>query len=185
MGLGNFWQGMVGSPVGQWAKGVDTGFANRAVAGEAAARDAGIGRNREAAMNMNREQLLNRLSTEAGLGQGELDAYGKRYDSVMKRPEAQRQKHMGLLADDVAPQLNRGPAGIGKMGLMERLSSQAANNRYVRRGAYPALIAGGTVAGGAALTEGAQQLMALMAYMNESEQTAQRTEQSPLASQQA
>jgi hypothetical protein len=181
MGFGNSWQGMVNSSVGQKMKGVDTDFANRAVAGEIAARDAGIGRNREAAMNMNRDQLIKRLSTEAGLDTTELDKYGRRYDSVMSRPEAQRERHMGLLADDVAPLLNRGPAGIGKMGLLEGLSSQAANNRYVRRGAYPALIAGGTVAGGAALTEWAQQLMSLMAYMNESEATEQRVEQSPLA----
>jgi hypothetical protein len=37
------------------------------------------------------------------------------------------------------------------------------------------------VAGGAAMTEGAQQLMALMGFMQQGQQQVQRTEESPLA----
>lgn len=185
MGFGNFWQGMMASPVGQFVKRVDEGFANRAIAGEAAARSAGLRRNREALGVMDESQLMKRLTSEARMS--DVDARTAAQGFIRSRNAAPSGAGTNVLADQLASQLNRGFGSnggrIGRMGLMERLSHQAATNRYVRRVAYPALAAGGTVAGGAALTAGAQQLMALMGYMNESQQTAQRTEESPLIQQ--
>jgi hypothetical protein len=129
-------------------------------------------------MNMNDQQLRDRLRSDAGMSDEGAQSV---VDEFMGYKGSMDAQGMQQVARRVAPSLNGGPFQIGKMGLREQISSQAANNRYVRRGAYPALIAGGTVAGGAALTAGAQQLMALMAYMNESEATEQRVEQSPLA----
>ena len=52
---------------------------------------------------------------------------------------------------------------------------------YVRRGVLPAAVAGGGIMGGALVTEGAQQLMALMGFMQQGAEQQERAEQSPLA----
>lgn len=76
--------------------------------------------------------------------------------------------------------MNRGPGGMGKMGLIEGANHLIANEAWARRGALPAAVAGGAVAGGAALTEGAQQLMALMGFMQQGREQQERTAESPL-----
>lgn len=83
-----------------------------------------------------------------------------------------RQQVVDLYGQDMA----RGPGGMSGRGVMERLHGTMASNPYVRRG----VIGGGGVMAGAGMTAGAQQLLALIEYMQQGQQTAQRAEQSPL-----
>ena len=80
-------------------------------------------------------------------------------------------------AQQYAPQMNRGPFGMTRRGTMEAVNEGIATNAYVRRGALPVAIVGG----GALLTEGAQQLLALMGFIKEGNETAARANESPLA----
>lgn len=75
------------------------------------------------------------------------------------------------------PMMNRGPGGYTKQGLGEAIHRTMADNKYVRRGA----VATGVGMAGVGMTAGAQQLMALMSYLQGSQDTEARTEQ-PLTS---
>ena len=77
--------------------------------------------------------------------------------------------------------MNRGPFMKGQMGVREGLNHAIANNAVVRRGVLPVAVGGGGLMAGAALTTGAQNLMALMDFMQGSQEQQARVEQSPLA----
>lgn len=94
-------------------------------------------------------------------------------------PRARRVARAGF-ADEYAAQLPRGPMGMTQMGPMEAINAGIAGNRYVRRGVLPTAIAGGGLMAGAAVTTGAQNLMALMEFMRGGAAQQERTEQSPL-----
>lgn len=165
---GGMWEQFKQSGIGRQLKDLDEGVRTRAEADVAVAQ--------EAAMRRRRDYLENSAP----------DVVAREVASSMNRPVADVQQELNSLGrdaflDQVMPHVNRGRGGFGKRGLREQLSHDMASNRYVRRGAYPALIAGGAVAGGAGLTEGAQQLMALMDFMQQGQETVQRVEESPLA----
>jgi hypothetical protein len=78
-------------------------------------------------------------------------------------------------------QMNRGPFMKGEMGVREGLNHAIANNAVVRRGVLPVAVGGGGLMAGAAVTTGAQNLMALMDFMQSGQEQQARVEQSPLA----
>jgi hypothetical protein len=67
------------------------------------------------------------------------------------------------------------------MGFGEAVYRGIAENKYIRRGLLPTAIGGGGLLAGAAVTTGAQNLMALMQYMQAGDQQQERVEESPLA----
>lgn len=119
------------------------------------------------------EQLL-RLqgATAASAAKGSLGA---------NKPEAMEARRQAY-AQEMGQRTLRGqprriiPGLAGDKGNMELVNSLIANNAAVRRTGQGLAVLGT----GAGLTAGAQQLMALMEYMGQGQQTAQRAEQSPL-----
>jgi len=83
------------------------------------------------------------------------------------------------VAQGYAQAMNRGPGGLGRRGVLEG-AAHMANNPMVRRGGLAAAGAGATVASGALMTAGAQQLLTLIDYLNHGQQVQQQVEQSPL-----
>lgn len=162
------WEQFKQSGVGRRLRNLDAKVRTQAEANEAVAREAAMRRRRDYLENSPQQQMVQEVADN------------------MNRPVADVQQQLNSLGrdaflDQVMPHVNRGRGGIGQRGLREQLSHDMASNRYIRRGVYPALIAGGAVAGGAGLTEGAQQLMALMDFMQQGQETAERVEESPLA----
>lgn len=161
------------------ARRVDQRLVGDAIAREARAREAGIERNRNT--------FLFGKPSEMAQVVGGLDNLSKEQMSgllsEMERHADSNREYRPGLADQYAPRMNRGFGGLTQMSAAEKANHLIANNVYVRRGALPAAVAGGGVLAGAALTEGAQQLMALMGFIQQGQQQEQRTEQSPLAQQ--
>lgn len=79
---------------------------------------------------------------------------------------------------DYAARMNRGPLG-GERGVMES-AARFANRDSVRQGGLVAAGLGATVGTGALLTEGAQQLMTLMQFLQHGQEVEERAERSPL-----
>jgi hypothetical protein len=88
------------------------------------------------------------------------------------------QANPAMVADQYAPGMNRGPLG-GERGVIES-TAVAMNNPYVRRGGLIAAGAGAAVGTGALLTEGAQQLLQLMDFLQHGEEVQARAASSPL-----
>jgi hypothetical protein len=152
--------------------------ADRWVAGEAAKRgaaamQAGVDRNRAYVMGQSPETVGSRLASELG---GKDDSWRKQMIGALGSQSGRQ-----MAADQYAAGMNRGPMQIGQQGLAEAVNMGIANNRYVRRGLLPAAIGGGGLMAGAAVTAGAQNLMALMDFMSAGREQEQRVEQSPLA----
>jgi hypothetical protein len=82
-----------------------------------------------------------------------------------------------MVADTYGPNMARGPGGLMRKGIMESVHGAMASNAYVRRG----VLGGGAVMGGVGMTAGAQQLMALMQYMQSGQENEASREQ-PLTS---
>lgn len=91
------------------------------------------------------------------------------------------QRGRATVAKQYAPDMRRGLGGLTGRGAMEMINQGIAENALVRRGVLPAAVMGGGVLGAAGMTAGAQQLMALMSYLQGSQDTEARTEQ-PLTS---
>lgn len=160
-----------------WLGGIEKKLVNKAVADEIAHRTSGMARQSDYAGKLyknNPDEMIKMVADRAR------DGSGKQIDAEAIRKDFGEMGESDFLAR-YSPQMKRGMGGFGSLGPRERLSHQFATNAFVRRGAYPALAAGGAVAGGAALTEGAQQLMALMSFMQQGQDQVQRTEESPLA----
>lgn len=105
-------------------------------------------------------------------------------------PEADKPSAMQALGDQAlrdayiqrhAGRMNRGPGMIGQRGIRESANRLIATNAVVRRGVLPVAAAGGGVMAGAAVTTAAQELMALMGFMEQGMAQQERVEQSPLA----
>lgn len=107
---------------------------------------------------LQREQVMADLMQQGGMGAG----YSAR--------EA--------LAPHFARPMNRGLFG-GERGLGES-AAMLANRPMVRRGGLGAAGLGAAAGTGALLTEGAQQLMTLMDFLQAGQETRERAEQSPL-----
>lgn len=155
---------------------------NKALANMYAARDAGAERARamirdDAAGNY-RDEVIHRIKNGLVANkQLPLDeATLRQIEQDMTTDDGRR-----MVADRHGYTMRRGPGGFTGRGAGEIAYQTIAENPYARRGLLAA--AGGTaiLGGGAALTEGAQQLLALMEYMNQGQQTSQRAEDSPLA----
>lgn len=148
---------------------------DRAIAAEAAARQVGAKRNRAPFMFERPADLAQRIGSKENWSQAQTQTFQNSFQGMSPRDERQFRRQ---LADQHAPQ-NRGPLGM-EMGPNEWVNHQIANKAYVRNGILPGAIAGGGIMAGAALTEGAQQLMALMGFIEQGRQQEARVEQSPL-----
>lgn len=82
-------------------------------------------------------------------------------------------------ADRYYPDMNRGLMG-GEAGIRESMAA-LANRKSVRRTGLGAAGLGAAAGTGALLTEGAQQLITLMDFLQAGEDTRERAERSPLA----
>lgn len=168
--------------VKEWARGVDQWVQDKATADMYAARAAGAERNRamilsDAAGNY-RDEVIQRIKNGMSA-----EKYAPPDEATLQqiRQDLTTDDGRRMIADRYGYMMRRGPGGHTGRGIRERISQEIAQNPYVRRGAMPAAVGTGTVMGGMALTEGAQQLLALMEYMNQGQQTAERVESSPLA----
>lgn len=91
------------------------------------------------------------------------------------------QKGRDKVANQYAPDMRRGQGGWTGRGTMEMINQGIAENAIVRRGVLPTAIVGGGALGAAGMTAGAQQLMALMQYMQSGQENEASREQ-PLTS---
>jgi hypothetical protein len=163
-----------------WIRGMarqaDQGIARRAIQTAKSARKAGIDQNAEW---MTRTAASNPQAVADQMG-----TQGAIPNTPEQRKAAKRTLSDQALRDEYirrhAPGMNRGPMNIGQMGPLEAANSLIATNKVVRRGVLPVAVAGGGVMAGAAVTAGAQNLMALMGFMNAGKEQQERVEQSPL-----
>jgi|GEM_PF-4329865 len=103
--------------------------------------------------------------------QGMLDPQGQAGSSALARRRED-------IAADYSQEMNRGLTG-GERGPVEGVL-RGLNNPMVRNGGLGAAGLGAAVGTGALLTEGAQQLMTLMDFLQAGEDTRERADQSPL-----
>lgn len=164
--FGNFRQSFTNA-----MQGADSAIAAQAAQRQALNMQAGVGRNREAFMNGTPEELAQRIGSEKGMSDPQREALRRRLEITTDRTK---------LADRYSPGMNRGPFEMGQQGIMEMINQGIAQNPVVRRGVLPTAVAGGGIMGGALVTEGAQQLMALMGFMQQGAEQQERAEQSPL-----
>lgn len=161
----------------QSLKGLESRLIDRAIADEMAHRESGIKRTSEYVGGLyknDRDRLVQVIADRAR------DGAGRQIDPAVIRKDLGEMEENDFLGRYTS-QMRRGQGGFGSLGLRERMSNQFANNAMIRRGVYPGLAAGGAVAGGVAMTEGAQQLLALMDFMQQGQSQVQRAEESPLA----
>lgn len=164
-----------------WVK-EKAGSADQRIAEDAARRAyeaklVGVGRNvgminRAGDNEGYRKEVLDRIGRTAGAAEAERAGI----EALLQTPEGRAR-----VSKEHARFMPRGIGGFGSQGPMEAINRAIATNAIVRRGALPTAIGGGVVLGGAGLTAGAQQLMALMEYMNAGRQTAEDAQQ-PLTS---
>ena len=148
---------------------------DEAIARAAAARAVGQERNTNDFLDRavsDREGLARRVASDLGWADDRRAKFLAALDKVQGNQGAQMN-----LAERYGDRMKRGPAGLMQQGFVEAVNEGIATNAYVRRGALPAAIVGG----GALLTEGAQQLLALMGFIEEGNETAARANESPLA----
>jgi molybdenum-dependent DNA-binding transcriptional regulator ModE len=153
-------------------QGADEWIAGEAAKRAAVAQEVGVERNRQAVLNGRADELVKRMANERLLTDEQMKSFSQRLDNPAKR---------AALADHYAPRMRRGPGEMTQQGVLESVNRGIAENAVVRRGVLPAAVAGGGIMGGALVTEGAQQLMALMGFMQQGAQQQERAEQSPLA----
>lgn len=161
----------------QSLKGLESRLIDRAIADEIAHRESGIKRTSEYVGGLyknDRDRLVQVIADRAR------DGAGRQIDPAVIRKELGEMEENDFL-DRYTSQMRRGQGGFGSLGLRERMSNQFANNAIIRRGVYPTLTVGGAVAGGVAMTEGAQQLLALMSELQSQKEQAERLQESPLA----
>jgi len=154
------------------AQGADSWVAAEAAKRAAGAKAAGVERQRDYVMNMAPETVATRLQSELGKSDKWRASVLGRLRNDAKRPG---------VAASYGDQLNRGPMQLTQRGVMEAINQGIAENPLVRRGVLPAAIGGGGVMAGAVVTAGAQNLLALMQFMQGGQQQQERVEQSPLA----
>jgi hypothetical protein len=142
------------------------------------AQRAGRGRNREFFYRQPADVVAARMVNDGatsgftgGLGQDDLAAL------------LANQANRRAVARSVVPQLNRGPMGIGQMGVMEAINTGIATNPLARRVALPVAIGVGGGLATAGVTSAGQGLLQLMGFMQQGQQTAQAREESPLIQQ--
>lgn len=126
---------------------------------------------------------------ESNLANGRPDVMGKEIATQFKLDDAQRDAVIARLKDpaqsagvaaEYAHRMNRGMNHVGRRGPMESVHRGIAGNAVLRRGVLPAAIGGGGLLAGAAVTTGAQNLMALMEFMQGGQAQQERVENSPL-----
>jgi hypothetical protein len=158
-----------------WLKGIDQSVQLQARRSERGYRQAGI---RRAADWMserapsNPAAVAEQMVTQGAIPDAERPAAEQALGDQALR-DAYIQRH--------AAKMNRGRGMITKRGLREGLNHQIATNAVVRRGVLPVAVGGGGVLAGAAVTTAAQDLMALMGFMEQGMAQQERVEQSPLA----
>lgn len=161
----------------QGAQGLDRGIQVSARRGQRSALNAGIGRSRDYLMTRPIETVVDRIGNDLGLDETAKSGLRTRLQDPNER---------SAVANEYARRLKRGPfppvlEGGTQMGFGEAMYQGIAENKYIRRGLLPTAIGGGGLLAGAAVTAGAQNLMALMQYMQAGDQQQERVEQSPLA----
>lgn len=156
----------------QGAQGLDRGIQVSARRGQRSALNTGIGRSREYLMTRPIETVVDRIGNDLGLDEAAKGGLRTRLQDPNER---------SAVANEYARRLKRGPWDLTNRGFAEAVNQGIAENKYIRRGLLPTAIGGGGLLAGAAVTAGAQNLMALMQYMQAGDQQQERVEQSPLA----
>jgi|LakMenEpi03Aug12_release.lakeMendotaPanAssembly.Ray.scaffolds.fasta_scaffold162321_4 hypothetical protein len=154
------------------ARGGEQWVAAEAAKRAAADKAAGMAASQEYMMSRPAETVAGRVASQFGKGEKWRDQMVRNLSDPGRRSR---------IAAALAPQLNRGPFQLTKRGFGEAMNQGIAENKYIRRGLLPTAIGGGGLMAGAAVTTGAQNLMALMQYMQAGDQQQERVEQSPLA----
>lgn len=159
----------VGNFIGGLASNIDGAVQRQAADRMARGRTAGISRNRSLVYgDTNRDEVISRIMGGMRPPEKSMEAAIRdQLNSPEGRAKVARQHASGM---------RRGPGGVTERGVMEMINQGIAENAYVRRGVLPTAIVGG----GALLTAPAQQLLALMGFMEQGSQTSERTENSPL-----
>jgi hypothetical protein len=153
-------------------QGADQWVAAEALKRAQGNRAAGVARQHDYVMNTGPETVATRLQAEMGKNDKWHASVLGRLRNEAKRP---------AVAASYADQLNRGPFQMTQRGVMEAINEGIAQNPYIRRGLLPTAIGGGGLMAGAAVTAGAQNLMALMQFMQGGQQQQERVQESPLA----
>jgi hypothetical protein len=160
----------VGKFIGGIARGADDAVKSQAAGRMARGRAAGIKTNRGLVYgDTDRDMVISRIM-------GGMRPPEKSMEAAI-RDQLGSPEGRARVARQYAPNMSRGPGGYTDRGLMELVNEGIAENAYVRRGVLPTAVVGG----GALMTAGAQQLLALMGFMQEGSQTGERKENSPLA----
>lgn len=164
-----------------WLKRADQWVANEAATRQAGYMQAANARNAERVLREPAADLAASIGSARQLDDAATAALQRRlaqataYDELARQTGSVAANGRASLIDELVPQMNRGR--FGERGFREALNEGIATNAYVRRGVLPASIVGG----GALLTEGAQQLLALMGFMQQGAQTEERADNSYLA----
>jgi len=158
---------------------LDSWVASQAAKRASSNKAAGVARNvsfvEGAQTDGDRKKVIERITRGMSPGAGQA-VPGAGMESQIEAL-LQSKKGRQQVAREYSPTMRRGPGEFTGRGFMEMVNEGIAGNAYVRRGVLPTAVVGG----GALMTAGAQQLLALMGFMQEGSQTGERTENSPLA----
>jgi hypothetical protein len=163
------------------ARGADQWVAAEAAKRADAARSAGERRGRAAVMFGKPDVVAKEIASRMGSSEEQLKSLTGVLSGIHAQSPRQRRSELSQAAQLYGPMLNRGPGGMTQRGFLEAVNQGIAENPYVRRGVLPAAIGGGGLLAGAAVTTGAQNLMALMEFMQGGQAQQERVESSPLA----
>lgn len=118
----------------------------------------------------------------AEMGLPEAEAFRKEERRVVARnidPTVSGPDQAARLLNQHVGDMNRGPGGFTQRGVLEG-AAYMANDDMVRRGGLIAAGTGATVASGALMTAGAQQLLTLIDYLQHGQQVKEQMAKSPL-----
>ena len=139
------------------------------------AQESGIERNREMLLNAPEEEVMQRVMAERALKRD--SAQEEKHRRAIRMGGAAREKHF----KGYAPDMNRGPMGIGEQGILEMLAGAMENNRTAR---VAGLYAPAAVMGVGGLTAAGQGLLELIASREEAVATLAELEAAAAAARQ-
>ena len=172
---------------GQALGAADQAIASQAAARAEANRRSGVVRNMRFLSSQPADTVAQRLIADEGVklpgpfGMAVAGAAPEQAEQALAAMIGAEGNRRVLRGGNVPHQMRRG--AIGQQGFMEAVNSGIANSALVRRVALPTAVVGGGALAGAGVTEGAQQLWALMDFMRAGQESEERTAQSPLIQQ--
>lgn len=164
-----------------WLKGIDQAIADAAAKRADGYARAGQLRNvrliRSAGASDNaRAEAIDRIMRTASMRAMSADEQAKIRPHVEQSLQTRTGRNEAASTPELIAEMNRGLGGYMHRGPLEAIEGLTATNPTVRR---TGLVSAGLGAG-AAMTAGAQQLLALMGFMQEGQQTQARAEESPM-----